>query len=71
MCVGIDLERLKSLLSQADEKLAAANQSLEMTRRQKEEQEARCVSHICVVIATVPLPPSDARSEGACLASSL
>ena len=34
----MDLERLRNLLNQADEKLAAANQSLEVTRRQKNEQ---------------------------------
>lgn len=34
----VDLERLRNLLNQADEKLAAANQSLEVTRRQKNEQ---------------------------------
>jgi len=36
----IDLERLRNLLNQADEKLAAANLSLEVTRRQKNEQDA-------------------------------
>ena len=36
----MDLERLRNLLNQADEKLAAANQSLEVTRRQKNEQDA-------------------------------
>jgi hypothetical protein len=35
---SVDLERLRNLLNQADEKLAAANQSLEVTRRQKNEQ---------------------------------
>lgn len=47
----VDLERLRNLLNQADEKLAAANQSLEVTRRQKNEQvrypRLYCMHHNC------------------------
>ena len=41
MCVYESTYILACMHTQADEKLAAANQSLEVTRRQKSEQDAR------------------------------